>query len=149
VPGFFSPTVVHDQHFVDGGTHSPLPVNVALAKGATEIYALDIAFDIRRVPTIKGSLNIGEVSARPVQYKRTIDALELARAAGVTFHHIPFYDFPMVALGDFSNTDAMIEAGARATREYLANPQPNKIRYPHRFSEGELPKGPPGAKPML
>ena len=150
VPGFFPPDAVGDELFVDGGSASPLPVRVAVARGATEIYALDIAFDIRNTPRkVRGSLAIGELSGRPTQYKLSLAELEFAQRTGVPVHHIALHDFPLVALGDFSNTQNMIESGERVTRAYLAAPTPGVIHYPHRFTADELPKGPPGARPFL
>jgi hypothetical protein len=99
---------------------------------------------------VRGLFSIGNYCGGNLLYYRTLRELENAtRTPGVTVHHIPLYDFQNISLGDFSNTNGMIEAGEVAAQKYLANPQPNVIRYPHCYTENELPQGPPGSKPFL
>ena len=48
-------------------------------------------------------LKIGEHASRPILYNRSLEQLRCGlKTPGVTIHHIPFYDFPDVPLGDFS-----------------------------------------------
>jgi NTE family protein len=150
VPGFFPPRLHNGEMFTDGGVASNLPVAIAIARGATEIWALDLAFHASRENKVRGLFSIGNYCGGNLLYYRTLRELENAtRTPGVTVHHIPLYDFQNISLGDFSNTNGMIEAGEVAAQKYLANPQPNVIRYPHCYTENELPQGPPGSKPFL
>ncbi|MBX7214194.1 MAG: patatin-like phospholipase family protein [Thermoflexales bacterium] len=149
VPGFFPPTVVHGEVFADGGVVSNLPVRLALARGATEIWAIDLAFSHEHAHTFDHLLNMVDLSVKPVLYDVAIRELrEAAQTPGITVHHIPIYDFPGVALGDFTRVNKMVEAGARAMRAYLANPRPNEIQVPRQWSSQELPAGPPGSRPF-
>lgn len=149
VPGFFPPTLHRGEAFVDGGAVSNLPVTLAIARGATEIWAVDLAFSHDHPRALDRLLNIVDTAVKPVMYRAALRELEQAvTTPGVTVHHIPIYDFPDVALGDFSRVDEMVEAGAAATRRYLERPRPNQIQFPRRWTDGELPEGPPGSRPF-
>lgn len=43
VPGIFKPAVIGDRYLVDGGVVDPLPVDVARARGATKVIAVDVS----------------------------------------------------------------------------------------------------------
>jgi NTE family protein len=150
VPGFFPPTVYNGEVFVDGGVISNLPVCLAIARGATEIWAIDLATGGSAPRQAVGAFSILGLSLFPVLYNDVLRELECAlRAPGITLHHIPIYAHQDVMLGNFSKTESMFVAGAHAVREYLAQPEPNVIHYPRRFYEHELPPGPPGSRPFL
>jgi NTE family protein len=149
VPGFFPPTVRKGEVFVDGGAVSNLPVRLAVARGATEIWAVDLAFSHDHPRSFDRLLNIVDAAVKPVLYGEALRELEaVVRMPGITLHHIPIYDFPDVALGDFSRVNEMVEAGAREMRKYLDAPAPNQIRYPKAWRAEELPEGPPGSRPF-
>jgi NTE family protein len=150
VPGFFPPLVHAGELFVDGGVVSNLPVQLAIARGATEIWAIDLAnvADQQRKPI--GALRVISMSVMPVIYNKVLHELELGlRTPGITLHHIPYYDFQNVTLGNFGLCDAMFETGKRVMQTYLANPRPNSIQYPHHLRGDELPAGPAGTRPFI
>ena len=150
VPGFFPPSRHKGELFIDGGSVVNLPIMLAIARGATEIYALDIAYDLGMKRNFDGVLKIGEHASRPILYARSLEQLKRGIATpGVTVHHVPFYEFPDVALGDFSKTDDMIASGAKDMRAYLQQPAPNQILGLRQFTEQELPEGPHGTRPFL
>jgi len=150
VPGWFSPTHHHGEVFVDGGVVSALPVQVALAKGATEIWALDIASVIDPAIPPSGVLMYQTYAIRPILYRNSLREAEIAaNTPGVTLHHVPLYDFPNIQLGDFSKTHNMVESGIRVMEGYLAAPTPNQVQYPPRPPEAKLPAGPRGSKAFI
>jgi NTE family protein len=150
VPGFFPPTKHRGELFVDGGVVSNLPVKVAMARGATEIWAIDLAFEVEPGTPLKSVFDIAGYSVRRPLYQNVLSELECAvRTPDVTLHHIPIGKFQYVPLGDFSRTEDMLKEGERAMREYLAHPRPNEVRYPYRFGQDELPPGPPGSSPFV
>ena len=150
VPGYFPPTLYNGEAFVDGGVISNLPVNVAIARGATEIWAVDLASSVSRPRATGGAFGILNLAIMPEIYNNVLHELECAmRSPGVTIHHVPIYAFQDVGLGDFTRTDAMLAEGAQVMREYLVNPEPNVIHYPARWDAQSLPPGPPGAKPFV
>jgi len=149
VPGFFPPHDHKGELFVDGGVVRNLPVDVAVARGATEIWAIDIANQPgpERAVGVADAFSMSNYCVANFLYLKTLRELEhIVRTPGLTLHHIPLYAHGNVRLGDFSQTDAMVHAGAAAAREYLAAPTPNAVRYPLRYHPHELPEGPPGAK---
>lgn len=149
VPGFFPPLRHNGQLFVDGGVIANLPIRLAVARGATEIWALDLSFDVDEKTKLRNVLEIlGYTTRRPL-YNNILYELDWALRHGVTVHHIAFSAFQNIALGDFSHTEAMMAEGERAMRAYLARPQPNSIQYPRHYTQHELPIGPPGAAPFL
>lgn len=150
VPGFFPPLMHAGELFVDGGVVSNLPVQLAIARGATEVWAIDLA-DVADMPRKSiGALRVISMSVMPVIYNGVLHELELSlRTPGITLHHIPIYDFQNVALGSFGLCDSMFETGKRVMQTYLAKPQPNVIRYPHLSRESELPAGPTGSRPFV
>jgi NTE family protein len=148
VPGFFRPTYHQGQAFVDGGVVSNLPVQVAVALGATEIWALDLAFSYQDDLELRSALDIAGYAIRRPLYDLTLHELERAVCVpGVTVHHIALPSYPNLPLGDFSKTEAMLAEGERIAQAYLACPLPNVIQHP-RYTEGDLPPGPFGARPF-
>jgi NTE family protein len=150
VPGFFPPTLRKGEVFVDGGTVSNLPIQLAVSRGATEIWAIDLAFSHDHPRSFNRLLNIVDAAVKPVLYGEALRELErVVLKPGIVVHHIPIYDFPDVALGDFSRVNEMVEAGAREVEKYLDAPTPNRIRYPAVWRAEDLPEGPPGSRPYL
>jgi NTE family protein len=150
VPGFFPPTYHNGQAFVDGGVMSNLPIKVALAHGATEIWALDLAFEVDAGLTFKGALDIAGYAIKRSLYSLALRELEAAvQTPGVTVHHIALRAYPNLQLGDFSKTEEMLAEGERTMRAYLAHPKPNVVHYPRRYTPRSLPPGPPGSRPFV
>ncbi|MCS6848698.1 MAG: patatin-like phospholipase family protein [Anaerolineae bacterium] len=150
VPGFFPPTYHEGQAFVDGGVISNLPILVALARGATEVWALDLAFEVDTAASLKGAFEIAGYAIKRPLYSLALRELEAAvQTPGITVHHIALPAYANLQLGDFSKTDAMLAEGERLACAYLAQPRPNEVRYPQRYTAHTLPPGPPGAHPFV
>ena len=131
VPGVFPPLIINNELFTDGGAASNMPALLAIDRGATEIWALDLAFkpDLKR--KVRGGLNIASYPGRPLLYQSMLRELECAvKVPGVTVHHLPLYSHDGVRLGDFSKTDEMVAEGERVARAYLDQPKPNQVQYP-------------------
>jgi len=150
VPGFFPPAYHGGQAFVDGGVISNLPIKVALARGATEIWALDLAFEVDAGLKLKGAFDIAGYAIKRPLYNTVLHELEAAiQTPGVTVHHIALRPYPNLQLGDFSKTEEMLVFGEQAARSYLAHPRPNAVDYPQRYTPHSLPPGPPGSRPFV
>jgi NTE family protein len=150
VPGYFPPTWHLDEPFVDGGVVSNVPAEVAIARGGTELWVLDLAYTTDQPRRLDSSLTSLRHAIYPALYSEVL--AELASAAGkpgIVLHHIPIYDYQDIGLGDFDATEAMFKIGAEAMRAYLERPAPNVVRFPRRFIESELPPGPPGSRPFI
>ena len=154
VPGFFPPLLLNDELFVDGGVTSNMPVLLAIARGATEIWAIDLAFTKDRTKKVRGGFNIAGYPLRVLLYQDVLRELEHAanvclRTPGMTLHHIPLYAYDTVGLGDFSKTEDMVLEGERATRTYLRQPKPNEVQYAPALKPEEMPVGPRGSRPFV
>jgi NTE family protein len=149
VPGFFPPTYHAGQAFVDGGVVSNLPMKVAVAKGATEIWALDLSFEVEANVKLRNVLEIAGYAIKRPLYENALREIEWAIAQGVTVHHIPLNAYVNTPLGDFSQIDAMMAEGERAARKYLAHPRPNHPQPPKHHTAYSLPAGPHGAVPFI
>ncbi|BCX04820.1 MAG: hypothetical protein KatS3mg053_2758 [Candidatus Roseilinea sp.] len=150
VPGFFPPTYHAGQAFVDGGVISNLPILAALARGATEIWALDLAFEVDTAASLRGAFEIAGYAIKRPLYSLALRELEVAvQTPGVTVHHIALPAYVNLQLGDFSKTQVMLAEGERLACAYLAHPRPNEVHYPQRYTARTLPPGPPGACPFL
>ncbi len=146
VPGFFPPSYYNGQAFVDGGVISNLPVRVALARGATEIWALDLSFEVDDGAPLRSAFEIAGYAIKRPLYGQALRELEIAvQTPGVIVHHIALPAYANLQLGDFSKTEAMLAEGERLARSYLVQPRPNQIHYPQRYTASDLPPGPPGA----
>jgi NTE family protein len=150
VPAFFPPHYHQGQAFVDGGVVANLPLKLAVSRGATEIWAIDLAFDVDRSVKVKSALDIAGYAVRRPLYDNVLSELEWAvRQPGVTVNHIAISAFQNTPLGDFSKTEAMFTEGERAMQVYLSQPMPNRITYPHHYTAHTLPPGPPGSIPFV
>jgi NTE family protein len=149
VPGWFNPTRHLGEIFVDGGVVSNIPVQVALERGADELWVLDIASVIDPKVEPKSIMDYQTYAIRPTMYRYALHEVELAaERPDVIVHHIPLYGFPNVGLGDFSKTHEMVEYGIQAAQAYLANPKPDQVQYPPYMPIAEVPRGPAGTKPV-
>ena len=150
VPGFFPPAWHLGEAFVDGGVVSNVPVQVAAARGATELWVLDLAYTTDVPRRMDGGLSCIRHAVYPALYSEALAELEsVAGRPGITLHHIPLPGFQDVGLGDFTANEAMLESGAAAAQAYLERPEPGAVRRPRRFAEFELPPGPPGSRPFV
>lgn len=149
VPGFFPPTYHAGEAFVDGGVVSNLPMKVAVSRGATEIWALDLSFEVEAGVRLNNVLEIAGYAIKRPLYENALREVAWAIAQGVTVHHIPLNAFVNTPLGDFSKTDAMMTEGERIARRYLAHPHPNHPQHPKHHAALNLPAGPHGAVPFV
>lgn len=119
LPPWVHPLEVDDQFLMDGGAVSSLPIESALARGATEIIALDLSepseVDIKAHgfgPFASKLLNT--VARRQIELE-----LRLAAAQHVPVHHLELRADPPVMFWDFTRADELIEHGYALTRRYL------------------------------
>lgn len=127
IPGLHPPVAYSGTQLVDGGVVDNVPAGIAIAKGATTIYLVNVGY---------GGETMGPVSGLPRILGRTLTTflaqslfqdLEQASAlADVDLHHIHITEMAGVPFSDFSRVDEMVEAGRNATERYLRNPQPRR-----------------------
>ncbi len=145
MPVVFPPIVYRGHQYVDGGLISNLPVQIAVAKGATEIYALDVGLTTQNLPRATGVLAILNRAIQVMLHQQTLRELEhVLGMPTVTMHHLMLNGFKDLRWGDFSKTSEMIEQGYKQTQAYLDQPGPNVIR-----RDEASPPPPPGAEEFI
>jgi len=125
LPITFPPYVYHGAQLVDGGIVANVPIEIAVSKGATEIYAIDLGYSGEPVPDVHGVVAIAQRMLTTLVYQQLLDDLEeAAQDPCITLHHIRISAFHGISMWDFSQAEAMIQAGKTIAEGYLASPQP-------------------------
>jgi NTE family protein len=120
IPPWVRPLAREGRLLMDGGVVSNLPIEPALAHGATAIVALDLA-DPRPVGPQAAGLGpflfqfLSTVEQRHVHLEK-----QLAAARGVPVHHLRLQPEAPVAVWDFAQTAPLLERGYTLARRYLA-----------------------------
>jgi NTE family protein len=130
IPPIFSPWLYRDKVLVDGGISDNLPIGVAVEKGATEIFALDIH---REGPMDDGHWNVLEVATLSLKdliaQQRNRDLSIYASYPGVALHYLPLKASQRVAFDDFDQAPILIEDGRKAAEAYLAGQESLRIMH--------------------
>ena len=119
LPGIFPPVTIDGERFIDGGVINNMPVNHAVAAGATLIYVLlcgprmaeTEVFGPRPVDHILGAFAL----ARKARALQDLDRLPPHVEAMV----LPGPEAPKLYYVDLSHTDALIERGYEVAHAFL------------------------------
>jgi NTE family protein len=129
IPPFYPPYRYQDDWLVDGAVVANLPISHAIMRGARTVYTLEIVDELTTsseqglIHTLASSLNA--MLGRQHEQERQITAL--GRQRGVTIHDIKLTSGQNLRYDDFSRSAALVEAGERATLQYLdALPAPRR-----------------------
>ncbi|MBX3010164.1 MAG: patatin-like phospholipase family protein [Caldilineaceae bacterium] len=124
------PWEVDGESYIDGGTITPLPLRVALERGATEIFSLHIeATDQMAEERVRDSSRrlirgVAAVMTRSVstmlQLQAQHDLTLLERRKWVKLHHIRLAVANPPPPNDFSQVEELIASGYATTKAYLA-----------------------------
>lgn len=140
VPSIFPPMRYNGYEYVDGGILTNLPLDVAVDRGATEIYALDVSYLNETLPSVNGAITMVQRTIQIMLHQQAVDQLQrVTQIPGVIVHHLRLPGYKEMAINDFTQSDAMIVAGRKLAEEYLASPRPNFIHIQ------SAPPPPPGA----
>lgn len=117
------PWEVNGERYIDGGTVTPLPLRVALERGATEIYSLHIQTGEAENPEPSLVRGIAGMLTRSVDTMIGLQAqhdLYLTKAEKkVRLHHIPLQVVKPPAPTDFTQVENLIQAGYEQTVAFL------------------------------
>jgi NTE family protein len=120
IPPWIRPIAQEDYLLMDGGLVSNLPIEPALAQGATEILALDV-LDSRPAGPVAGGLGPFFFHLRyTVQQRHLQLEKRLADLSGVPVHHVRLLPESPVAVWDFPQAPPLIQRGYEGMRDYLA-----------------------------
>jgi len=149
IPPELPPIEFNGYQYLDGGLVTVVPIEIAIEKGATEIYAINVSYAGAPQPPVHGVWNIAQRSITTLIYQQLVDDLEEAAEAGdaLDLHHISIQAFADLPLTDFDHMAEMVDAGHRLTEDYLAHPQPTTRDLVRAQAPGvtEAPP-PPGAR---
>jgi len=125
VPGLHPPVPYEDTQLVDGGVVDNVPAGVAMAKGATTIYLVNVGYGGDVQGPVKGLTKVLGRTLNTFLAQSLFADLEQASAdPAITLHHIHITELGEIPFTDFSQVDAMIAAGRANAERYLRNPQP-------------------------
>ena len=122
LPPFLSPWYYRDQKYIDGGIFSDLPIEVAVEKHATTIYAIDVGQ--KRVSSVsrwykRGILEVIGETIDAILSHRLVTDLNTAKNHDCIIHYIGISGFENIRFWDFRYTAEMIEHGKQVTLVYL------------------------------
>jgi NTE family protein len=122
-PLAFPPLRHEGSELVDGGVVANVPVGVALDKGATEIYVLNVGYSGKLAPDPDNVLETLNRSISIMMYQPFVMDLRFAtRQPGIQVHHISMTAFQGSKMWDVEHAAEMVEIGRRAARDYLVDP---------------------------
>lgn len=148
-PGVFPPVQISGWQYVDGGLILNVPISIAIDKGATAVYALDVAYTGGIYGPAKDLLTVlFRVVSVALHQDLLAELKYAAQVPGVRTHHIIIRGVPQAGDFDFDHGAEMIEAGYDAVKRYLVSLPPGGLGT---YTLPELPAveaapPPPGAE---
>ncbi|MRR33005.1 hypothetical protein EG834_22335 [bacterium] len=118
---WFSPIEKDGHCIVDGGAVSCLPVEPAMALGATEIIALDLNDPNGMFDLDNRQNRYMEKLVYSVTRRQTVVEMALAAERNVTVQHILLKSSPPVPIWDFSKHRELIRVGYETARQSMAD----------------------------
>lgn len=122
LPPMHPPWVVNGERYIDGGTVTPLPLRVAMERGATEIFALHIWEEPK--PMGKFSKGVAAIINRSINTMLRFQAqhdllLTEFHSRRLHLHEIRLYTADLPDIHDWSQADRLARAGYELTSSYL------------------------------
>ena len=120
LPPWISPLEKEGLLLVDGGVISCLPIESALAMGATEIIAMDLIDGREELVELTSPRRLVSKLVNTVEKRQTELEMALAQAHGVPVHRLNLVAQELVALWNFQRTPELIETGYVTTQTAIA-----------------------------
>ena len=119
-PGGFPPVQYGPWQYTDGGVISNVPVSVAIDKGATTIYALDVAYTGGVYGPVQDLITVMLRVVSIMLHQDLLNELKYAaQQPGVTVHHIVVDGVPQASDFDFDHGPEMVDVGYTKVKRYL------------------------------
>ncbi len=129
IPVLMPPVPYQDLQLVDGGVLENVPADIAMDKGATTIYLLNVGYGGQRLAPSEGLINIFTRVMGVMMTQSLFTDLERAQDdTGIALHHLHLNAFADIPLLEFSHTRQMIEAGYQAAQAYIRSPRPLRVQ---------------------
>ncbi len=123
LPPWIHPVESNGRFLMDGGAVSNLPIEPAIAHGASEVIALGLSNPDEIDPKAHGFGPFWTKYLYTVEGRQISLELELARAKDVPVHMINFKTGAPVPPWDFSRTPVLLEEGYRQMKAALVSGQ--------------------------
>lgn len=132
IPGFYPPWKVDGVDYVDGGVVAYLPIQLAVERGATEVYALNVTSGGGRQGIARGTLAIaGRAIDLLIQRQWTREIEAHQAMPGVVVHNLTLALKHEVAFWDFKHADEMVTRGREVAETYLSGQAVTQRRARH------------------
>lgn len=122
LPPLHPPWTVNNQRYIDGGTVTPLPLRVAVERGATEIFALHIWEDPKpmgKLPQgVSAIINRSLGAMLRLQAQHDLLLTEMHKKK-IKVHEIRLRAANMPEIHDWGQAERLCTAGYELTTEYL------------------------------
>jgi NTE family protein len=142
VPPLLPPILFNGFQYVDGAVGADVPISIAAAKGATEIYALDVGLGAVPRDSIHGVANIGQRVIGLLVHRQLIDDFEeVQEDPALKLHYLAIQSYPDI--GDFDHAKLFVAEGYRLTKDFLDGKPPSPLGMAS--METAAPSAPPGA----
>lgn len=121
LPPVHPPWEVDGRRYIDGGTITPLPLRVALDRGATEIYALHLRDSkTEENNLVRGVMNVmGHSVNTMLRLQADHDRFLMESRPNVKFHYVQLTLPDPPGEMDFSQAQRMMDAGYEIMTGYL------------------------------
>ncbi len=121
LPPVHPPWTVDGERYIDGGTVTPLPLRVAIEKGATEIYALHIWDEPNASEQIQRGVSsiINRSISTMLRLQAEHDLLLTSVARKPRLYNIRLWAENMPDINEWSQSQRLYEAGYTTTQNYL------------------------------
>ncbi|MBX3054054.1 MAG: patatin-like phospholipase family protein [Caldilineaceae bacterium] len=150
LPGMHPPVPYLDTQLVDGGVVDNVPAGIAMAKGATVVYLINVGYGGAQQGPVKGMKQILGRTLNTFMAQSLFQDLDQASAnPDIALHHIHITEMGDIPFTDFNRVDAMLEAGRNAAERYLRNPQPRQPLSDPSDRSLSAPDGSPESPPHL
>lgn len=128
LPPWIRPLERGDRLLMDGGIVSNLPIEPAIAHGATEITAFDISTAAGTYSKAQGLAPFASKLLYAVARRQIDLELRLAAARNVPVHRLELYAAPPIMFWDFTRADELIAQGYQITLRFLEKEWPTHLR---------------------
>jgi NTE family protein len=139
-PPLLPPIVFDGCQYVDGAAGADVPISIAAAKGATEIYAIDVGLGAVPKNNIHGIINVVQRVVGLMEHRQLVDDFEeVQEQPGLNLHYLHIESYPQ--FGDFDHAKLFVAEGYRLMKDFLDGKTPTPLGMPLARSAS----APPGA----
>lgn len=119
LPPYFAPWPYRGWQYVDGGAVANVPMRWAVAKGARELYVIDLTVAPPLRPSIRGLVGIMDQTVGVMLYHQVQEELVACAQRGIIVHYIAIDAFAGLPIWDFHHSSEMIVEGRKTMEQYL------------------------------